>query len=250
MSTQYIAPPIDQLLNKLDWLTGRSVTDFKGHAPRPERKLKLADVASLKEAAERKMVGGVFVPFTRGKNASKADVPYHASRLGVVRREDNKENIRFAPQVDRNHPNHNNYKQRLDPTTGRPELATVLTYNEEWLPQAKTTGKRTVCRPQSSDIFGTSPATVGARPLNDHVAEVDANSRCAVLRDDLMRHPMFTKESKIAHATVHWDPMSQLLAHQYIEPPKKDLPRAKSKKNPVRMTGLSRSMPPATRAWH
>ena len=251
-----VVPPMsqlstDQLLNKLDWLKSRSVTDFKGHAPQPEKKLKMGDVIKAKEANERKLVGGLFVPFTHNKNAAKTNIPYHATRVGVIRKhEDDKENLqRFTSQPDPCHPTNNSYKQRLDPSTGRPEVSTVLNYNEEWIPQPKREGKRHCGPRHQTSIFGSTSGP-NARPLNDHVADLEAGARCSLLRDDLMRHPMFTKESKIAHATTHWDPMSQLLAHQFVEPPLKDRPKAKAKRNPVRMAGLSRSVPPAHRAWH
>lgn len=244
----------DQLLSKLAWLQGRSQPDFKGHVPAAEPRLTANMVRERREAEAKKRCSAEdFLPFQKSSN-KYVNMRFDATKPSV--RIASKDPIpESTSRLPASHPHNNIYRQELDPSTGRPAMNTVLSYNEDtFIPQPRPTGRRTFRdRGEGSDIFlraSSSGAKVHRRPDYNDIHEVGVGERLNVLRADLMRHPMFTAESKIAHSTTHWDPMTQLLHHQFMEsPPRKERPTLQQKKNPVRMVEVMRRSKSA-RPWH
>lgn len=253
---QYAPPPTDQILSKLAWLQGRAQPDFKGHVPKAEPKLTVDSVRAKKNAEQKLRCGaGDFLPFQNATNKN-IRMRFDATKVNVLKKD--KENA-FPPQSPAPthgsaHPNNNAYHQELDPTSGRPLMNTVLSYNEDqFIPQPRPTGRRTFPdRNAGMSIFDRSSSASAAthRPIYEEVRESTPGQRLEVLRADLMRHPMFTATSKIAHTTTHWDPMTQLMAHQFsAPPPRKERPTLQQKRNPVRMVEVMRRSNSA-KPWH
>ena len=237
----------EQLAGKLKWLINRARPDFKGNQPAFAQPKTLQSVVRAKKCEESKLAGeSDFMPFWHGK----VPLGYIATKGSVIRGKDEIRMIEPVEPVDENHPSHNPYRQRLDPATQKPEVYTALTWQEKNLGNAVVTrtGKKLFqekCQPTSTL---NPPEENKWRPQRKDIDGHAPLHQLQTLRKDALLHPKFTAESRLAHAEAHWDPMSQLLSHAFLEPPKRQVPKVAAKANKIRMVDVMRRTSSA-HAW-
>lgn len=257
----YQPPPPDQVLASLKAKLSTCKPDFKGHLG-PAAKNKTQQTVEREIAAERRKLAGEgpFRPFQRGKIVVALDgtkvgkvLPHHSNHDEQHGEQAASTRVELPPE----HHNRNKYKQELDPATGKPVLSTVLTWTGDELPTNVNSQRRTGRRafPEKMDITNpleTEDSTrFRVRATRQDVEDLTPRHRTTLIRQITLTNPKFTADTRVEHATKHWDPMTQLLAHAFVEPEKKvkktPTPRA-AEKNSVRLVALMRRSQSA-RAW-
>jgi hypothetical protein len=247
----------ERLSAKLKWLVNRAKPDFKGNQPAFVPPKTLQSVVRAKKVEESKLAGEAdFLPFSHGKVplgliATKPAISKNSARLRQNTAERD-EMVAEGEPVDENHPNHNTYHQRLDPATRKPEMYSALTWQDTNLgnPAVERTGKRLFQEKCGVTSTLSPPEQHKWRPQRKDIEGHAPQHQLQTLRKDAMMHPKFTAKSRLAHAETHWDPMSQLLAHAFLEqPPRREGPKIVQKQNKIRMIHVMRRSSSTPAAW-
>lgn len=278
----------DMLIEKLKWLNGRAKPDFQGNLnPHPRNKTATSVQHQKQKENRLRTSPDEFKPFSRNHRVNYPNnLRMDATKLLLHRsdscgKEEEETMMRKKQQevvLSSLHPNRNEYKQELDPNTGRPVVATLLHWHHEAHPTPETSyhfGRRAFPEKSRSaknilgqppiHLAGTTTSSDGCdevypRLVTQDLANASPGQKVEFLRAEMLLHPKFTAKTKLDHAGKYWDPMSQLLSHAFLgdaetknqtmkkEKEKKQEEEGHNRKNPIRMVALMRRNNSA-KAW-
>jgi hypothetical protein len=216
----------EKTLGKLNWLIGRTKTDFKGN-PSPVAKSKTKQsVERQKKENEKLFQGGHFTPF------GHQPVPLAMDATRVASHE-----VLEINELPKDHHSRNKYHQVLDKNSHRPVIYDTMQPLHSNLQRSPLRGKR---RYPESGLSKSVEANVFARPSARDIQLATAQERLQLLRADALQHPMFTNDSRFVHSCDHWDPTSQLGANPVLVAPQKYRAPLMQRRNEVRMVSVLR----------
>lgn len=285
----------DEALKGLKKLLGRCQPDYRGNlGPKTEPKTQQTVTAALQAKQKQNVTLDTFRPYAKPKGAywiaadathtGKYHAPAKSADAAAEESEITKRHQEALADVTR--PLNNPYKQQLDKKSGRPLVATVLTWPQE---RDAAAARADVERPklrifskkfETSEVAGKSSHNAffdaaNVRAVSKDLEALTPRHRTALIRQICLNNPKFTAETKLDRPRHHWDPMTQLLAHAYAEPPEPQATLSSRKarrshsatpangnpstveepgqarRNNIRMVALMRSTSAAKqRAWH
>ena len=269
--------PTQVILADLKGLMKKVQPDFRGNVG-PAVELKTAaGVKAAREAEHKRWAAGAadgpFKPAkvkehlslaaTRpGKRCAGADGT-RPRTAGTDASEGDKENATVMREILTNP-----YKQELNPSTKKPLINDVMSWGAGAAGADGEDGAAPAppcARPRTSlkifpQKFESSPGADffdahNVRAVRQDLEALTPRHRTALIRQIVMANPKFTADTRLTRPRTQWDPMSQLLAHGFAEPPApKARPAAKAKAPQVKVMPLVRRANSASadrqRAWH
>ncbi|ORC88222.1 uncharacterized protein TM35_000182790 [Trypanosoma theileri] len=213
-------------LSRLHWLIQRSKIDYKGNPPPFETPKTQKSVEFAKKRASNERVGDAdFLPFWHG-TSSLAEEARSAKHLRGV------DNHRFQDRIDTRKLNY--YHQRLDKSTGIPEIVTALCWDLKIDdPNATKASQSKRSDPQTVRALEKKRNKKGIS--NPYLATLSRAERAVIYREDILSHPKFTKESREFWEGDAWYRGTQLVGPLHIETAKKT--SVPSTRNCIRMKG-------------
>ncbi|RNF13824.1 uncharacterized protein Tco025E_06030 [Trypanosoma conorhini] len=192
----------EKALNRLQWLIQRSKVGFKGNPPPFESAKTQKSVALEKKKASARRAGDAdFLPFRHGAFTLAEDARPTKHLRGA-------DNSRFERKADVAEVNY--YHQRIDNSTGRPEIDSALCWDL----------KGEVAGAQEAQESGCPHPGVSSRVLrrergsrevgNPYLATLPRAQRAAIVRAEILNHPKFTSRSREFRAGEAWYGGTQL----------------------------------------
>lgn len=226
----------EKILGKLNWLVGRTKTDFKGNPSPVAKKKTKQSIEKSKKESDKLLQGGIFAPY--GHNV----VPL---AMDATRVRSSSGDIISVPDLGGDHHSRNKYHQVLDSRTKRPEIYDAMQPMRAETHKSPVRGRR---RFPEAGVSTSVKGSVFSRPSARDVDLATAQERLQLLRADALEHPKFTGTSRFVHACDYWDPSSQLGPNPTLDPPQKNRAPLIKRRNEVRMVSILRRTGAAT-AW-
>lgn len=225
----------EKILSKLSWMNERAQLDFRGNPPPFEEAKTMQSVAKQRRLNMRELAGdGEFKPFWHTPIPLAED----ATRTDYLK---GFQNEKFELRLRER--SHCASHQRTDPETGLKEVQAALCWNAPVLyPSAKGVCHRCCA---ATDCCGAHKAPAGNPPRHrldpQHLNTLPPQERAAAFREEILAHPMNTREGVEAHGE-RWRRGTQLTDPISPPPPRKrNAERAVDRRNLARTVAYQRA---------
>lgn len=215
----------NKLLSKLDWMTERCQRDFKGNPPPFEHAITMQSVQKKKRQERQTLAGDRdFMPFWR----STTPLAVVATRTDYLHDVDHS---KFDATLEKAHQRASH--QRIDPETGLTDIQAALCWN------APIRNPRRDPAPATFVSVSSPREATNHRLVNQHLLALPPQERTAAYREELMSHPMYTKESVEVHRD-RWAHGTQLEGPIIAPPRRRHSGHGAERRNQVRMVVYER----------